>query len=344
MSLSDDQKECFICWNPLTKEHGKKVVIHKYEKTNLTSEKWQHACHEKCLNDWSTQCISSDEGKYPKCPICNVFKIPINKIPSSLRKRAMEILDEEENQEEEDQEEEEEVIAVEAQNLEEVEVPEAEVRLQSIRSWDSIAPFLGIVVCFNGVPITNCSNLTFNYLSINRTIGDLKTALLSRNVDFYRSKGMLHYDNLAHNLNVKNWINWEYPSFRLTEIHYGIPPYTCRFEQLDCTHNLNDDTIPLSELYFEYQTKAGIIINSDPNLINNEQTPNAYKKLQSIYVKDNIWRHESTGPDDPGYMETAYRNYENPDIPDSHLYKNGRYGQKNTWDSLMWLIVDIANV
>ncbi len=338
MSLSENPNECFICWNPLTEEYGKKVVIHKYDKKNKSSEKWQHACHEKCLNDWSNHCITSDGGKYPKCPICNIFKIPIKKIPKSLRPRAMEILQEEE-------EEHDNVIEEEPQDLEEDEdVIEATHRLQVIRAWNSIAPFLGIIVCFNGVPITKCSNINFNYLSINSSIGDLKTALLNRNVDFYKSKGLLHIDNLAHNLNVKNWINWEYPNFRLSEIHYGIPPYTCRFEQLECTHDLNSDNIPLSELYFEYQTKAGAIIKSDPNLINNERTPDAYKKLENIYMKQNIWRHESTGPDDPGYMETAYRNNENPLLPDSHLYKNGRYGQNTTWDSLMWLTVHINNV
>ena len=108
-----------------------------------------------------------------------------------------------------------------------------------VRAWNSIAPFLGILVCFNGVPIIKCSNITFN-LTINGTFGDLKAALLNKNVDFYKSKGMLHFDNIAHNLNIKNWINWKYPTFRLSEIHYGIPPYTCRFEQLNCTHDFNE--------------------------------------------------------------------------------------------------------
>ena len=213
-----------------------------------------------------------------------------------------------------------------------------------VRSWNSIAPFLGILVCFNRVPIIKCSNITFNYLSINSSIGDLKAALLSKNEDFYRSKGLLHFDNIAHNLNVKNWITWKYPSFRLSEIHYGIPPYTCRFEQLNCTHDFNDDNIPLSELYFEYQTKAGLIMNNEPNLINNERAPTAYKKLQDIYIKNEIWHHGPTGPDDPGYIEMAYRNNENPWFPDSKLYQNGHYGQNVTWDSLMWLTVHIENV
>ena len=194
-------------------------------------------------------------------------------------------------------------------------------------------PFLGILVCFNGVPITKYSNITFN-LTINGTIGDLKTALLSRYVDFYKSKGMLHFDNVAHNLNIKKWINWEYPNFRLSEIHYGIPPYTCPFEQLDSTYNFNDDNIKLEDLYLEYQTKASAIILGGRNLINNYRTPIAYKSLEDIYLKKNIWQHD---PDDPGY----YKNNENPLFPNKNLFNNGNYGNNVTWDSLMWLTVHI---
>jgi|688.fasta_scaffold363217_2 hypothetical protein len=341
--ISDNtENNCFICWNPLTNEYGKKIIVHKYDKENKNSEKWQHSCHEKCLNNWSKQCITVGEGVYPKCPVCNSFEIPINKIPKSLRVRAIEIL-EAEAEEVEEYEEAEEVIEDEVEQ-ETQEVVEAIHRLGVVRACNSIAPFLGILVCFNGFPIIKCSNITFNYLSINSSIRDLKAALLSKNVEFYKSKGLLHFDNLAHNLNIKNWINWKYPSFRLSEIHYGIPPYTCSFEQLNCTHNFNDDNIPLSELYFEYQTKAGLIMNGGPNLINNERTPHAYKKLEDIYLKKNIWHHGSTGPDDPGYIEMAYRNNENPWFPDSKLFKNGHYGQNVTWDSLMWLTVHIDNV
>ena len=334
MASTEGENTCFICWNPLTKKYGRKMIIHKYDKENKSSEKWEHSCHEKCLNNWSKQCITVD--KYPKCPICNDFKIPINKIPSSLRDRAIEILEEDQNQDE-ILEEEEEIVEVEQ------EVEEATNRLQGVKHWPH-KPFLGILVCFNGVPISKCSNITFN-LTINGTIGDLKAAILTRNVDFYKSKGMLHFDNLAHNLNIKNWINWTYPRFRLSEIHYGIPPYTCHFDQLDCTYDFNDDNVTLEDLYLEYQKKAGsIILRGEPNLINNERTPYAYKKLQDIYLKQNIWHHGSTGPDDPGYIERAYKNNENPWFPDTELYENGRYGQNATCDSLMWLTIHINNV
>ena len=332
MSLTENENSCFICWDPLTKEHGRKEIIHKYDKKNKSSEKWQHSCHEKCLNSWIKQCITVGDGTYPKCPICNDFKIPINKIPKALRERATEILEQVEEEVEQVEEEPPEVI-------------EATRRLGLVRSWNSIAPFLGIVVCFNGFPIINCSNITFNYLSINSSMRDLKAAILSKNIDFYKSKGMLHFDNIAHNLNVKNWITWKYPSFRISEIHYGIPTYTCRFEQLNCTHDFNDDNIPLSELYFEYQTKVGaIILGGEQNLINNEQAPSAYKRLEDVYSKKNIWHHGSTGPDDPGYIERGYRNNANPWFPNSKLYENGHYGENVTYDPLMWLTVHIDNM
>ena len=339
MSLTDESNSCFICWDPLTKEYGRKEIIHKYDKKNKSSEKWQHSCHEKCLNSWIKQCITVGDGTYPKCPICNDFKIPINKIPKALRERATEILEQEQNEIVE--EEEEEPVAIE----EVQEVVQAKYRLERVKDWINYTmPFLGILVCFNGVPISKCSNITFN-LTINGTFGDLKTALLNKNVDFYKSKGMLHFDNIAHNLNIKNWINWKYPSFRLSEIHYGIPPYTSRFEQLDSTYNFNQDNIRLEDLYLEYQTQAGaIILGGDANVINNERAPTAYKRLEDVYLKKNIWHHESTGPDDPGYIERGYKNNENPWFPDSKLYENGRYGENVTYDSLMWLTVHIDNV
>jgi len=341
MSLTDETNSCFICLDPLTKEHGRKEIIHKYDKKNKSSEKWEHSCHEKCLNSWIKHCITVD--KYPKCPVCNDFKIPINKMPKALRERATEILEQEQNEIVEEEEEEvvqEPVIEEEVQQVE-----EARYRLQCVKDWINYTmPFLGILVCFNGVTISKCSNITFN-LTINGTIGDLKAAILSRNVDFYKSKGMLHFDNIAHNLNIKNWINWKYPSFRLSEIHYGIPSYTCPFEQLDCTYNFNDNNIKLEDLYLEYQTKAGaIILGGQQNLINNERAPAAYKRLEDLYLKRNIWQHGPTGPDDPGYIERGYRNNENPWFPDSKLYENGRYGQDVTYDSLMWLTVHIDNV
>ena len=335
---------CFICWNPLTKEYGKKSIVHKYDKENKSSEKWQHSCHEKCLNNWSKQCISVGNGVYPKCPICNDFKIPINKIPKSLRKRAIEILEEEEeDQEDEVQVQEEDEI----QEEEDYEVIVARQRLDILDHYhrhNENMPFLGILICCKGYPIIRASNISFN-LRINGTLGELKAALLTRNMAFYKSKGIFNFDNLAHNLNLHNWINWTYPSYRISDVHYGIPPYTSRFQPLDSAFNLNiNENLTFAEMYLEYQIKAGTIINAEPNLINSEQKPESYKKLKDIYLKKNLYYHGPTGPDDPGYYERAYDNDENPLFSDRYLYENGRFTNKATDASLMWLMVHIDSI
>ena len=40
MTSTEDENTCFICWNPLTKEYGRKEIIHKYDKENKSREKW----------------------------------------------------------------------------------------------------------------------------------------------------------------------------------------------------------------------------------------------------------------------------------------------------------------
>ena len=101
---SEEENNCFICWNSLDeKEFGRKKTIHQHEGSN---EKWEHSCHEKCLNSWCKRCITVEEV-YPKCPVCASFRIPIEKIPVSFRRRAIEILEEEEVEVEEEEVEEE---------------------------------------------------------------------------------------------------------------------------------------------------------------------------------------------------------------------------------------------
>ena len=337
MNSNEDGKTCFICWNLLTKEYGRKQIIHAHDKTNTTCEKWEHSCHEKCLNSWSKQCITTGEGVYPKCPVCNVFKIPINKIPIALRERALEILEEEE------EELEEEEVAVLAPLPKEV--IEAGCRLHYIhirRLPYALMPFLGIMVCINGKLIKKYTNSDFS-LTINHTIGELKKEIMRRNVEISQARGILNLQSLSHNLKLENWTNWTHPTFRVTDVHSGIPPYTCHFEHLDGVLDLNNNDITLSEYYLEYQTKTGAIINS-PELVNSIETPNAYEHLKDVYNEKNIVWRNSTGPDDPGHYETGFHNNENPDIVDDHLFDEGSRGRDITYDSLSWLVVNIENV
>ena len=340
--MSTEENNCFICWNSLDeKEFGRKKIIHSNDENN-NNNKWQHSCHEKCLNSWCKRCITV-EGTYPKCPICASFKIPIEKMPASFRRRALEILEEEEEEEELQVEEE----------LQEVVVPKAvqqaneRLRILYENNYGKFAtlPFLGIMVCFNGCTILKYTSSDFN-LTINSRLDEIKAGILSKNVEISKKIGLMNLQNLRHNLNLSNWVNWTYPTFQITDVHYGIPPYTCRFEPLDSAFDLRDN-VSLSDMYLEYQTNAGKILDNyeileNYGLLNNyESKPLAYRHLSNLYYKEDIFRFESTGPDDPGFIVRAYKNRQNPYIEDMFCYRNGRFGNQTTYDSLSWLVVNI---
>jgi hypothetical protein len=360
--MTSQENNCFICWNSLDeKEFGRKKIIHNYDGSN---DKWEHACHEKCLKIWCKQCITVKEV-YPKCPICASFRIPIEKIPVSFRHKALEILEDEEDQEEEDDEQEEEEEAQEEDDEQEQEdqeeeeaqaqvvyenripwhVQEANKRLGFIhQNYDrgphfAKLPFLGIMVCYQGNIIIKHTS-SYYHITIASTLDRLKTEILSKNVEISKSIGVLNSKNLAHNIKLSNWFNWTHPNFQITNVHYGIPPYTCQFEELDSALDLRESVL-LSDIYLEYQTNAGRIYNHGEDL----KIAEAYRRLCNVYKKTNVQTRYPAGPDDPGDFVGVYRNSENPYINDKYCYNNGAFGNQTTHDSLSWLVfhVDFLN-
>lgn len=354
--MTSQENNCFICWNSLDeKEFGRKKIIHNYDGSN---DKWEHACHEKCLKIWCKQCINVKEV-YPKCPICASFRIPIEKIPVSFRHKALEILEDEEDEEDQDEEEDEEILElVDDQEEEEEEEPqlvyenpipwqvqEANKRIEFIYQNFALGqhfnklPFLGIMVCYQGNLVIKQTSSYYN-LKINDGLNWLKTGILSKNAEISRSIGILNSKNLSHNIKLSNWLNWTHPTFQITNVHYGIPPYTCQFEELDSVLDLRED-VSMSDIYLEYQTNAGRIYNHGEDL----KIAEAYRRLCNVYKKTNIQTRDSTGPDDPGDFVGVYRNSENPYINDKYCYNNGEFGNQTTHDSLAWLVfhVDFLN-
>ena len=167
---------------------------------------------------------------------------------------------------------------------------------------------------------------------------------MRRNVEISQARGTLNLQNLSHNLKLENWTNWTHPTFRVTDVYNGIPPYTRRFEHLDSVLDLNNNNyLTLSEYYLEYQTKAGAIIKS-PEVYNSRETPNAYEHLKDVYLEKNLAWNGPTGPDDPGHYETGFYNDENPHIEERYLFNEGSYGSDFTNDSLSWLVVNVEMV
>jgi hypothetical protein len=332
MVSSNEENNCGICLNSLNnKKFGLKKIIHKCDKEVC---EWKHEFHIKCINDWIHMCVNTGEGTYPKCPTCGNFDIPIDKIPEKLKSRAQSIM-------------EANLPKVHAPapapapiivELEELEFRIARRRLFDIllrHVTDQFLPFIGVIICVNGEPVVKdiSTNLRIN---IRQKMGDLKNAILEKNIVISKKIGLLN----PVKFRLKYWTDSSYPTFRAEDIHYCIPPYTRRFAQMETAYDLNSDDTLLSDVYLDCQYKMSKIYNSEPGLINSVETPNAYQHLKNIYLEQNLMWNESTGPDDPGRYDTAFSNPQNCDIPQN--CRPYRYDPKSTIDSISWLIFNLV--
>ena len=336
ITVCDDPQceiNCSICYESLNTKNKKKI-LHK-------GKNWSHKFHKKCIDTWIGASIKS--SKYPLCPICNQ-SINIDKIQKNLRERAIEL---QEIQQPQIQQPPQQI----QQPPQQVQQPqpefrgfyeaEADLRLQRIelryRRYETL-PFIGVLICIDGKVIKRYSNSDFG-LTINSRLGDLKREILSKNADISSSRGLLCIDNIHHNLNIRNWINGVYPTYRILDIHYGIPPFCSRFPQFNNNNNLYDDNTRLSNIYFEYQTLAGKALSLHPQLLN-QYGNHAYEHLKNVYHLKKLRFNGPTGPDDPGHYDTAYLNNQNPEIPeDMRAYE---YSDCSTNDSLSWLVFDMC--
>jgi|694.fasta_scaffold124471_3 hypothetical protein len=322
---SECEINCSICYESLNTKNQKKI-LHK-------GKNWSHKFHKKCIDTWIGASIKS--SKYPLCPICNE-SINVDKIQKNLREKAIQLLELQQEHQIEEQEEEEEQQIDQQQIFE----AEADSRLQNVqlryRRYETL-PFMGILICINGKVIQRYSNSDFR-LTIYSRLGELKRSILSKNAEISKSRGLLCKDNLYHNLNIRNWINGEYPKYRILDTYYGIPPFCGKFPQLN-NNILFDDNTLLSDIYFEYQTLACKALSEEPELLN-QHGDNAYKHLENVLKLKKLRFNGPTGPDDPGYYDTAYVNYQNPVIPKGMTAY--RYNDYSTDDSLSWLVFDIC--
>ena len=340
-SLNEENK-CVLCLNDLNnKKNGLKKIIHKCDKEVC---EWQHAFHISCINGWINACLNSGEGKYPKCPTCNKFDIPLEKIPEKLRLKAQTIWERDfyQNVVEEDYEEAEE----DHEEEDEEDKNDAISRLLTITSRNEIGknlPFMACVLVVNGELVGKLMNFHLG-IDIKHTLGDLKNAILNHNSLISQELGLFN----PVKFRLKYWTNKEYPTYRVENMHYGIPPYTCQFEQLESNCDLHNDATFLSDIYLDYQHKAGAIIRNGPSRINSEVAPEAYQKIEEVYYhhltqvynKQKLYWNGCTGPDDPGYYDIAFSNEQNSIIPvDLRAYDYSLY---STIDSISWLVLNLV--
>jgi hypothetical protein len=321
-SLNEENK-CVLCLNDLNnKKNGLKKIIHKCDKEVC---EWQHSFHISCINGWINACLNTEEGKYPKCPTCNKFDIPLEKIPEKLRLKAQTIWERDFYQN---------VVQEAAEENEEA--AEAMRRLLTITSRNEIhnLPFIACILVVNGEVIGQVMNFHLG-ITIRHTLGDLKNAILNHNSLISQKLGLFN----PVKFRLKYWTNSEYPTYRVVNMRYGIPPYTCQFEQLESICDLNNDDTLLSDIYLDYQHKAGAIIRNGSEHINSEDAPQAYYEVEQVYNRQKLYWNGSTGPDDPGYYDLAFLNEQNSIIPIE--YRAYEYRMFSTLDSISWLVINL---
>lgn len=300
-----DQEEeedpiCIICQGPFLENEPIKVVH--------TTRACEHKFHTECINNWCQQCFKNH--KRPTCPLCPNYKIPLSICPKP------------------DEEEEEEVEVFDSQFHE-----TAVYRLREI-SYNipsderfRIPIFMGIMVFINGKYILKYSNRHLN-LNLSSTLREIKDTVIAKRDRIYEAS-RLSRANLKHNMVLNNWFQWKYPEVRITDVHFGIPPYR---QKIGLFNEALDDNSMLADLYERYQTLAGEMVWDRSNIPRDvlEQLDVIYSNRMCLYQ----WG--PTGPDDIVHYEHGFCNPENPN--DSFAYGV----DSATYNSMAWIAVHVT--
>ena len=301
--VKEEEDPCSICQEPFLKNEPTKVV----HKTRAC----EHKFHTQCIDAWCQQCFKN--RKRPTCPLCPNYKIPMSICPEP---------------EEEEEEEEVEVEVFDTQFHE-----TAVRRLRNISynmSYNErfrIPIFMGIMVFINGKYILKYSNRHLN-LNLNSTLREIKQKILAKRDRIYEAS-RLSRANLRHNMVLDNWFKWKYPEIRITDAHFGIPPYR---QKIGLFNEPLDDNSMLADLYERYQILAGEMVWDRSNI-----SGEALEQLDVIYSnRVCLYQSGPTGPDDTNHYEYGFCNPENP-------HDSVAYGVDSaTYNSMAWIAVHVT--
>ena len=295
---------CSICQGPFLENEPTKIVH--------TTRACEHKFHTECIDGWCQQCFKN--RKRPTCPLCPNYKIPLSICPKP---------------EEEDEEEEEEV----EEEVEEFDSQFHETAVRRLRNISYNIPnderfqipiFMGIMVFINGKYILKYSNRHLN-LNLSSTLREIKYKILAKRDRIYEASRM-STTNLKHNMVIDNWVQWKYPEVRITDVHFGIPPYR---HKIGLFNEALDDNSMLADLYERYQTLAGEMVW--------DRSSEALEELDVIYSnRVCLYQWGPTGPDDTVHYEHGFCNPENP-------HDSNAYGVDSaTYNSMAWIAVHVT--
>lgn len=306
---------CYICQEEICQDADGLIDSLSVHKDKHKIKQWDHIFHIKCINEWCQHCYKIN--KAPNCPLCPDYKISKKHLP--LREK-------------------EESQPVSPQPV--FESPQHELairRLQGIPHHNTfqnyydqrgIPIFLGIMVCIDNVCVLKYSNRSLN-LDLNSSFHALRHTILCKSEAVYKNaRG--RKSNISHNLDFNNWIQWKYPTIKITDTHFGITPYCNKIGLFN--EEYLDDTESLAELYVRYQILANKMID------NRIVESNELYSLRNICKSEKVLEWGPTGPDDITHYEYAFCNPENPSDVSAYGYESASY------NSIAWITIHVKYI
>lgn len=295
-----EAEACAICQDNIDPKNKK--IIHENAACHVSLEKWRHQFCGPCIDDWINACLKKE--KDPTCPLCPNFKIPQELFPIAAVQSDYDIAYE---------------TALERFN---------HIMCDYERS-NTMPVFMGIMLCINENCIFKLSNYDMG-LTMSSTVQDMKNWICTKGKQLYLISGFTSRQNISHNLSLWNWLKWKYPSIRVSDVHYGIPPSTSWLT--DVQENI--DNMTLEQIYINYQTLIGQM-----HLNSADYSEAVQHHVRKIYRRTNLEWNYPSGPDDPGHYDRAYHNEHNPVIP--RELRAQTYNDRSTDHSLAWLTVHL---
>ena len=332
-----DEKQpniCGICrdeFDEATKEtcDSTPIIVHEDD-----SGLWSHSFHAKCIAKWIRE--KMEEDRVPKCPLCFSTPIPDNIIASM----SMVNIDDEEiiqndmtYVQDQDQDQHYEYRDPETYQSAEQNAIGRYYRLHA--DLEITAPIYFVADIFmNGQSILKLTNNDLN-IQRNITITEIKRLIELRNREIYFSAGgILSFTNARHNLSLSNWTQNKYPSVRVNDVHYTIPPHNSRniFPEL-----LDHDQTYLYAMYVDYQTSLGEMLED------RDLHEDVISYVEKIYKKQPVYWNYPQSVHETGHYSCGYINTQNPFIPENKR-PHPSCNSSTTEHSILWVAFHVDYV
>ena len=315
------------------------IIVHEDD-----SGLWAHSFHAKCIAKWIRE--KMEEDRVPKCPLCFSTPIPDNIIASMSM---VNIDDDDDDDDDDDKIIQNDMTYVQDQDQDqdqhyEYRDPETyqSAEQNAIGRYyrlhadlEITAPIYFVADIFmNGQSILKLTNNDLN-IQRNITITEIKRLIELRNREIYFSAGgILSFTNARHNLSLSNWTQNKYPSVRVNDVHYTIPPHNSRitFPEL-----LDHDQTYLYAMYVDYQTSLGEILED------RDLHEDVISYVEKIYKKQPVYWNYPQSVHETGHYSCGYINTQNPFIPEDKR-PHPSCNSSTTEHSILWVAFHVDYV